>query len=960
MTQAPTGYVPTPGLFGPEEEDEADLLLPELPTNEEILNGTPSANAVSGATQLRQAQANERGAELAGKQNKPLWADGLGGAALDVGIITTNAATSLFTDYVDLGAGLLDVAKQSGNALSGGEFNTDEIFDDTDNPLTAARLEHLRATSQAGEVMNRIVRVGVGVFALPKFLLGSLAKGAKIISAGKRLPGLAQVATKLEKLDKAKDVRNFYKGVRATDAADLKKIYKAKNISTTGINKGFERLNKLGQGTGLSTKSGKRVQELGQADDWLKLTYKDIVNANQMVDGGRIATWMRSTGRAASGLTKGKSSVRTVGEAIGWGAFISFNEAGERDPLEDTGVTDLFKQLGLFYVPQLLTRPEESPLETKLRMMVEGGILDGVIGALLDVHRVYRFSRAYQKATRAEKAAIVGAFNTEAETLGAGMAKLADQAEKVAKNTPFTSSTMTPPSGGANAVSGMYGKEDAEVLTMFDKYLNDVEGVRTNNLLRERQQAAAARAGLVADDAAKGRLAQGMDQIQNPRSPERGGDLAARPASALTVPDQTIFRPDIQVMRPPEPTISPQTMRAAFDDFIQKRFTASGQGQEFMDELKGKAFALLPRNEVDLIDYIKTSKLQFNALGMQSTADAAISDFIVKRGLQRGYITLNDDFMLMFNRKVAFDYDRGQYVAKKAQAIDEAAELQRYNDQLAQRSSDPATGEVQEALNPATRDAQEAGRQYDDFEVRDKTPSDPASDPALVDAARKEALAATQEAGATAAEKQELIDAAAKYGEKGSPNQLAAEMLNVDLDDLPPLKVEKIGNRRYQIVDELGEAIDGKTFGTKKLADKGLEIAQKARVNDIIKKARAAAERGQDQVMEMAFGENPIDSAAVRAQVSLTQKNVDLLNKLGVPIGDRNLDLSQADLSGMSGSIRQLQEQATGSEKAQLNNIIRKVDEAIVDLGPAARRDQMASDTIADAQKFLTDGEICY
>jgi len=954
MTQAPTGYVPTPGLFGPEEEEEEDLRLPELQSREEILNTIPGSAPDAGATQLRQAQANERGADLAAKQNKPMLADGLGGALVDVGLITANAASSLVTDYVDLGHGLVDIADQSGKALQGGKFDWDETFNDADNPLTKARLDHLRATSEAGEVMNRIVRVGVALFTLPKFAVMGVAKLAKAASLGGKVPGVTKIAKGLGALDKAKDVRT----------------------GTVGISKGFDRLNKLGQGTGLSTKTGKQVQKLGQADDWLKLTYKDMVNANQMVDGGRVATWMRSTGRAASGLTKGKSSVRTVGEALGWGAFVAFNESGERDPLEDTGVTDLLKQMGLFYFPQLLTRPEESPLETKLRMMVEGGILDAVISPLLDIHRIYRFSRAYQKATRAEKSAIVRAFNTESETLGAGMAKLADQAEKVAKDTPFTSSTMTPPSGGANAVSGMYGKEDAEVLTMFDKYLNDVEGVRTNNLLREREQAAAARAGLVADDAAKGRLAQGMDQIQNPvppRNPERGGDLAARPSSALTVPDQTIFRPDIQVMRPPEPTISPQTMRAAFDDFIEKRFTASGQGQEFMDELKGKAFALLPRNEVDLIDYIKTSKLQFNALGMQSTADAAISDFIVKRGLQRGYITLNDDFMLMFNRKVAYDFDRGQYVLKKAQAIDDAAELEAYNNRLQTSRADgegpSAYGSERmrkEGTEKALADAPELPQEakFDSGQAEPGRPKQQLNnmdlDPGLVDAARKEALAATQEAGAAASAKQELVDAAAKYGEKGSPNQLAAEMLNVDLDNLPPLNIAKIGNRRYQIVDEFGEAIDGKTFGTKKLADKGLEIAQKAQVNDIVKRARAAAERGQDQVMEMAFGENPIDSAAVRAQVSLTQKNVDLLNKLGIPIGDRNLDLSQADLSGMSGSIRQLQEQATGSEKAQLNNIIRKVDEAIVDLGPAARRDQMASDTIADAQKFLTDGEICY
>ena len=209
-------------------------------------------------------------------------------------------------------------------------------------------------------------------------------------------------------------------------------------------------------------------------------------------------------------------------------------------------------------------------------------------------------------------------------------------------------------------------------------------------------------------------------------------------------------------------------------------------------------------------------------------------------------------------------------------------------------------------------------------------------------------------------ERQELIDAAARYGEKGSPNQLAAEMLNVDLDNLPPLSIEKIGNRLYRIVDEFGEAIDNKTFGTKKLADKGLEIAQKNRIQDLVAKANAAAERGQDQIIDMAFGANPVDSAAVRAQLTMTQKQVDLLNKLGVPIDNRALDLSQGELSGMSQSLRQLAANAKGTEKRMLNNILRKVDEAVIDLGPAAKREAMADSVVADSQKLLNDGEICY
>ena len=922
MTQAPSRYVPDLSAFEDEEQSINGLETTVSTQQQEI------------ADQTRQRLADETAQGI--EDDRPVIAETPGQALSEFGKITTNAGLALVTDYADLAAGLTDVLLETGKLVTGQGFDGDNIFNDRDNPWTQARIEGLKADTQLGDATSRIVRVGVALATLPKMALAGIFKPLKFLSVGGKVKPLAKAGNFVQRLDKAKDVRT----------------------ATTGINKGFARLNKAGVQS--------RAAKLGQADDWLKLTYKDIVNANQMVDTGMVANWMRSTGRAASGLTKGKSTVRTVGEALGWGAFVSFNEAGERDVLEDTGLTDLFKDLGLPYYPGLEARIDETSWETKMRLMAEGLMLDAVISPALDIYRIAKFSRAFSQASGPERNAIIRAFNTEAEELGAGFARLQDVTEKLQKSTAFTStartSTTNRPPGNANVVSGMYSEEDAKMLTIFDKYLNDVEGVRNNNLLRERQQAAAARLNL--DDAQRARLKQQSGDIQQGQAQaaiDAKADTAlARPISEVPPttakalpPDEYIEPVDVRVIRPPEPTVSPQTMREAFNDFVRKRFGDTPEGQSFAEELLGKTYQLLPRNEVDLIDYIQTSKLQFNELGVQPAADSAVSDFIVKRGLEKGYITLNDDFMLMFNRKLAFDYDRGQYVAKKAQAVDEAAEIERYNAQLAKRS-DPATGEAQDALDPAKPNS------VDPRNLVEQGPQQRPSDAALIDASRKEALAATQEAGATAAERQELIDAAAKYGEKGSPGQVVAEMLNVDIDNLPPLSIEKIGARRYQIVDEAGEAIDNKTFGTKKLADKGLEIAQKNRIKDLVAKANAAVERGQDQAIDMAFGANPVDSAAVRAQVTMTQKQVDLLNKLGVPIDSRSLDLSQVELSEMGESLRQLATDAKGTEKRMLNNILRKVDEAVIDLGPAARRDAMSDSVVADSQKFLKDGEICY
>ena len=126
MTQAPTGYVPTPGLFGPEEEEE-NLLLPELKTNEEILYEIPGSDPGAGMERVRQAQSDKRGEELVGKQDKPLLPEGPLGYLEEAAIIAGNAGGSIITDYLDLGHGLVDIARQGSAAANGGKFEWDQV-----------------------------------------------------------------------------------------------------------------------------------------------------------------------------------------------------------------------------------------------------------------------------------------------------------------------------------------------------------------------------------------------------------------------------------------------------------------------------------------------------------------------------------------------------------------------------------------------------------------------------------------------------------------------------------------------------------------------------------------------------------------------------------------------------------------------------------------------------------------
>ena len=151
---------------------------------------------------------------------------------------------------------------------------------------------------------------------------------------------------------------------------------------------------------------------------------------------------MRSTERAAKSLTKGKASVRTVGEALAWDAFVSFNAAGEGNPMLDETFTDFLNEVGLPNVPLFRTSIRDTGLDAKFKQMGEGFILGSIINSITDVARIYRFSRAFQGASDPEKAAIVRALNREGEQIGGSLAKLQEAADKTVKARPVAASTV--------------------------------------------------------------------------------------------------------------------------------------------------------------------------------------------------------------------------------------------------------------------------------------------------------------------------------------------------------------------------------------------------------------------------------------------------------------------------------------------------------------------------------------
>ena len=97
--------------------------------------------------------------------------------------------------------------------------------------------------------------------------------------------------------------------------------------------------------------------------------------------------------------------------------------------------------------------------------------------------------------------------------------------------------------------------------------------------------------------------------------------VPTEPAGALTKENLGGVPPvetPVAVIRPPEPTVTPQTIRAGLYQYARERF-----GDEaFFPDLTGKIKRLMPRNRIDAIDYFEASPFESNAGGTMNAADS--------------------------------------------------------------------------------------------------------------------------------------------------------------------------------------------------------------------------------------------------------------------------------------------------------------------------------------------------
>ena len=857
--------------------------------------------------------------------DKPLFGD-VGMLTRDFLRTAGNAGASLVTDYVDVGHGLVDLAGQTANAAMGRGFNGDEVFNDADNPLTNFRMETLdlashNAETKVGEITNQIARVGVAILTLPKTFLKGAALPFKAIGSVK---GLGKVKNISKALDRAQDSYNAGKGLRG----------KAK------IPDALEDIRKTANAPGPIGTAMRAAKE----DDWLFLTYKDIVNSGvpEATGLGRI---MRSTERAARNLTRGKASVKTVGEALAWDAFVAFNVAGEGTGL-DENFSDALKSMGLPHISGLTTNVADTPLELKIKGLIDSSILGGAMSALFDFARIQRFSKAFSKADDADKAKLVELFNGEANKLGKSVADVEEITAGLARVDQPMPAPSSIPMGSDN---------------LLDLYARQVDGARVQNRLNlETQQ-----------------------QLLNQQI-IRGGTADEIAGESMALANQsidTVGSPLNRLSRPLEPTVTGNNFRRAFAAELERitknklgfamergNIPLEGFNQETIEATTAKALRLMPETRVDMINYFSQFPMQFNEVGTMDAAASLQNNFVIQTGLREGWMTVNADMMLMYNRKVAFDFDRGTIYVKQAAALDEAAEIQRYDDAIDvqfEDVTDPKTQPAQNALDPASGpvdpDALVSNPNLIDTAQQPRTALE---DQALVEARRQEEFAAVEGKAAENTEETEILaQAAADYRAEVGDAQIIEEMLGQNPEQLGELTIEKVGNRQYQVLTETGESIDGNTYVTLKSARKGKEIADKKRLQDTVAKARALSDNNTNQIVPMSFAESVGTAnypSSVRGALSFTKRQLQELTNYGFESTGTKFDLTQAEMFGMRKAIDSLLETAVGSQKTVLKTMRAKLDVAITELDPAVRMAREVDRTLESGKKLLDNGEICF
>ena len=978
-------------VFDQEEEQQAPVLT------------APVGMSVTQQARWEQEQAAnqtiQQGEQLAaaGGDNRPFWATDIGMAASDTGKILANAGVALGTDYLDLAAGVGDVVMQAGSLATGNGWDWNKVLDDSDNPWTQWRRNTFRTETQAGQAVSNLLRIGTALVALPKVAAQGIALPFKAIGGVDKLgdvakasDGIGNLFTKLDDLAKAK--RN------PLAAAGLEAVEK-------GLQKGT---------------AGQKAASRALRNDWLGLTYAEIsqgiAKAPELKGAADWFDTVKTSTKALTQLSKGTpgAKIRTLGEALAWDAFVALNVYGEGDSQFDETLGDLAMSSGIPWLQSIgslsATYAEDNGLVRKGKQLLEGLASGAAMSAALDMARVYKYASNFKKASPADRAKIVEALNLNAQEIGDSLGKtLVANGRAQGERLPGQMDALQFEVDNARKAEELKASFRAEQvqqravqamnsqLVPFDQGPQvfstpgvpqvEGQGLDMGQLMANQQMVGQSQEVLPAGAEAAGMLPPGQTAGMLPGGPESrppgadpAGLLGAGGPPATIDPIQPV---QVTEIRPPEATVTPDTIRSAFERDAFRAFTESQEltfeeGPDgVMRSLTTKVKELMPRTRVDALEYLQTFRPAANQYGVVPAADSVWVNFMYERGLAEGWATIDPaTFAVKFNRKAAAELDRGQAVLKQAAALDEASDQVRYEEWLWNKEfvngNPQMRPEVQDSLGKM-----EARDAYDEWEAN-----------RAIRNAESDAVKAGMEVdGIDNFEQLRLTEAdAAKLQGQLSDEEVVREMLGTTLDSVEPATVQKAETGRgWEVYDRNGELLG--TARTRGAAEKIAEQQAKRDRDALLSRARQMEADATDDAIETAIGAPVYDSDIV-GKVKLTDAQINavqgILPQLDALLDDawkarrgesaffninelspqkRTFELTQGDMQALQDGIRSAIDEAgnlKGSPKLRaLRNLADKLDTEMKLIEPQARAQRFVDDVVADTGKYIDHGEFC-
>ena len=451
--------------------------------------------------------------------------------------------------------------------------------------------------------------------------------------------------------------------------------------------------------------------------------------------------------------------------------------------------------------------------------------------------------------------------------------------------------------------------------------------------------------------------------------------------------------------RPPTAVVTPQTIRSAFAQDAYRAWQeaqkltfqdAGGGAMKSLAELRGGVSRLMPNTRVDALEYAVRFPVQKNAMGVIPASDSVWSNFISQKALTEGWARIDPDTLeLYYNRKLAYELDRGEAVTKQAEAIDEFDALKSYQETPIDTAESYKAAQQE---NPLPIDAAQTERvaaaetdpvaAYDQWEARQAAQGqmDTAAE-AMKAADQVDAIDAAEEARLSSAEKLKLSG-------KESPQQIVREMLGMDLETAVNAEVVRADTARgWNVIDRNGEQLNKSRFPTKRLADSFAERENAQFRDQLTNRARQMAKDGEEVAvspgMETALDntvtgtlsltdaqEAAIKGAMPELDKMLDQAYIDSLNSApGTAFYNvntmapkkRTFELTQQQLSSLGevlqgkindGSVK-------GGALRSMRSLVEKIDRQTLELAPKVRAQKAVDDLLTSVDQYGQHGEFC-